>query len=270
MKIALLGNCQVEVYSALLAASGHLDLESVQAFEIWRFKPDAFLGIAKEIARCDLVVTQTLGDNYGPLATSVLSRGPIRLVRILNIHFTGYVPDCTYIGPMGARKKSIVGDYHSRHVHDCYSAGLSLDQCIRGLRNYDIGIVAESFREGTAELHRREADVDVPASDLVLDPNFGPSHFFTFNHPKVELHRRYLERVLMFAGITGPVNTSARDPLKVHTQWPIYPAVYAFLGRAVSETVDESRFVASRTIGGRTYGLEEFCEKSYAHYGQNY
>lgn len=269
MKIALVGNCQVEVYRALLAASSRADLESVQAYEVWRYKPDAFQGIAEEIARCDVVFSQTLSYNYGPLATSELSRGPTRLVRILNIYFPGYVPDCAYVGPMGARKKSIVGDYHSRHVHDCWSAGVALDECIRGLRGYDVGIVAESFRAGIEEMHRREAEVDVSASDLVLDPDFGPAHFFTFNHPRVELHRCYLERVLAFAGVPGPVN-SCPDPLEVHTHWPIYPAVHAFLGRSAPEAIDELRFVASRSIGGRAYGLEEFCEQSYAHYGRTY
>ncbi len=266
MKIAMLGNCQVDVYRHLLLASHQPIISELKIFEVWRYRAESFSDIAEQIEDCDLIMTQTLADSYGPISTSALEKRSPKLVRIINIFFSGYVPDCTYIGPMGARMKSIVGDYHSRHVYDSWSKDKPLNNCIDELRNYDQNKVTATFQASSEELRRREAEVDVPVSDLVLDHTFGLRNFFTFNHPKLELHRLYLERILEFVGL-GTSVAPCQDPLMMHTHWPIYPAVYAHFG--LNDHSHDFQFTAPRSLGGRSYTLEQFCEQCYRHYSQN-
>ena len=144
IRIALLGNCQVEVYRQLLESSVTPDI-TVSAFEIWRHKPPEFAAIYDRLRTYDIVVTQELSAYYGPLATKDLRLSIKQLLIIHNIYFQGYQPDCVYIGPMGARIKSPIGDYHSQTIFDQWSADRSVDDCIMELDNYDPEHVLQVF-----------------------------------------------------------------------------------------------------------------------------
>lgn len=263
MKLMLLGNCQVEVYRHILAGAGIPKLE-VHAVEVWRLQRSQYTEVFERASTADVVVTQELSDAYGELATTRLSSCARAVVVIVNVHFDGYLPDCAYVGPMGKRLKSPVGDYHSRVVYEAWHAGLPLDDAISKVLQYSADSALRAFERAHVELERREASADVKICDRLLDPETGSRSMFTFNHPKIELHKIYLARVFKYLGITLP-DTTCTDPLAQHTHWPLYPGViqaHALRG----PHGDELRFVASQSLGGQVFTLGQFVEASYRAY----
>lgn len=260
--IALLGNCQVDVYRQLFEATQLAGI-AVSATEIWRHKPAEFESIHKRIADADIVVTQELGDHYGPLATSSLRSSARQVLVIQNIFFQGYHPDCAYVGPLGARIKSPVGDYNSQTAFDQWRAGRSVDEGLAALQAFGIQRVLKVFEASRKEILLREARADVKISDQVLEPGHGHRMMFTFNHPTIELHRIYLQRILRALQLPGDVGTCA-DPLLKHTHWPLYPAVLKAL--KLPETGQPLRFRAPASLGATLFDPRGFVEKSYAAY----
>lgn len=264
-RLALIGNCQVDVMGKLLRASGAAGLE-VSAIEIWRHKPPEFEALHERLLGHDLIVTQELSAAYGPLATAALkARRPDALV-IQNIYFQGYHPDCVYVGPMGARVKSPVGDYHSQTVHDTWRAGRSVADAVRALNDYPAAAARDVFDRSARELRAREARCDVPIADQVLDPVPGHRRLFTFNHPTIELHRIYLQRIVDRLGLGVAVGLCP-DPLLQHTHWPVYPAVRDALGLPPDGC--ELAFRAGASLGGEVLGALALCERSFEAYDRS-
>ena len=66
IKVAFIGNCQVDVYRRLINAhESNLDVFSI---EVWRLRPSDFELASNKLLDCDLIVTQPLSLYYGPLA----------------------------------------------------------------------------------------------------------------------------------------------------------------------------------------------------------
>lgn len=264
IKIAFLGNCQVDVYGRLLAASEANNL-SVATIEIWRYKPSDFNVIRDRLRQMDIVITQPLSESYTSLSTPTLRSSCNKLLVIHNIYFRGYHPDCVYLGPVGARLKSPVGDYHSQLIHDYWRAGKPVNEAIRGLLEYDLENVQSIYNMSSEELLAREANVDIPVSQYVLNAETGYTRFFTFNHPTIELHRLYLQLILNELALDVCIKT-IHDPLLLHTRWPIYPAVYEYLGLHRSTMQDNFVFIPSASLGNTAFNLDQFCELSYRAY----
>lgn len=264
-RLAFLGNCQVDVMGKLLQASGRQDL-AVTAIEIWRHKPAEFAALHDRLLQHDLIVTQELSTAYGPLATSALRAERSDLVVIQNIYFQGYHPDCVYVGPMGGRIKSPVGDYHSQVVHDAWRKGRSVAGAVQALHEFPAATARDVFDRSARELLAREAQCDVPISDQVLEPGSAHRRMFTFNHPTIELHRLYLQRIVDRLELGFAVG-SCPDPLLQHTHWPVYPAVCEALGLR-----DDQRalaFRASASLGGDVFDAQTFCERSFEAYDRS-
>lgn len=263
MKLGLLGNCQVDVYRTLLAATRARDLE-VHTVEVWRHKPDQFAALAEQLLSCDVLVTQPLSDAYGALSTSTMRTKARQLVVVQNIFFQGYHPDCTYLGPMGARLKSPVGDYHSECVHAVWQSGGTVADAVAAIEHYDPSRVLAIFERSAREFEVREAGVDVKIGSHVLDPQKGHGRLFTFNHPTLELHRLYLDAILRHVGLQLTL-AHCSDPLLLHTRWPIYPSARTALGLPASATAP-LLFHASASLGVGALDTQGFCEASFVLY----
>jgi hypothetical protein len=261
VRVMLIGNCQVEVYRQLLAASGTSIAAS--AVEVWRHKPAEFDRLGEAAAAADVVVAQELSAHYGALSTAALRSRGGRLLVVQNIYFQGYHPDCGYVGPMGGRLKSPVGDYHSVLTYECWSAGRTVADTVAALRAYPESRVREAHARSADELRQRERHADVAISDVVLDPEGGYRMLHTFNHPTLELHRIYLQRILRALDLRVEVGTCA-DPLALHTGWPVYPSVRRALGLPLE--AESWSFRASASLGGLTYDPQSLVEASFALY----
>lgn len=260
-RIAFIGNCQVDIYCKLLkSCNPNLD---VFAIEVWRLKPDDFDLASNKLTSCDIIVTQPLSAHYGPLALESLRNTHKHILTIHNIYFKGYHPDCEYLGPMGNRLKSPIGDYHSKVVYQAFEKGLTPEKAVEDILGYPAERVQRIFDESTAELRRREIDIDVPVTDLVLS-ECGWSYFFTFNHPTLELHSRYLEAIVNALGLKISFNTIS-DPLLDHTQFPIYPSVVDTLGLPANAREDIV-FISPKSVGGHVFDLPSFCRSCYSSY----
>lgn len=264
-RLALLGNCQVDVMAKLLLASSLRGL-AVTAIEVWRHKPAEFHALHDCLLSHDLIVTQELSQAYGPLATAALRARRSDLLIIQNIYFQGYHPDCVYVGPMGGRVKSPVGDYHSQAVYDAWRTGQSVSSAVQALHAYPAAFARDTFDRSARELLAREALCDVRISDQVLEPESGHRRLFTFNHPTLELHRLYLQRIVDRIGLKITVG-SCPDPLLQHTHWPIYPAVREALG--LPDNREPLAFRASASLGGALLDALSLCERSFEAYDRS-
>jgi hypothetical protein len=137
---------------------------------------------------------------------------------------------------------------------------------VQALEGYDDVRARTIFDKSASELLSREATVDVSVSDELLDPELGHRRMFTFNHPTIELHRIYLQRILDALGLKLKVGVCP-DPLLQHTRWPIYPAVRRALGLPADRGTP--LFRASASIGGQAFTAAEFCERSFAVYDRS-
>lgn len=266
IKIAFLGNCQVDVYGKLLSTSINRLVE-VKAIEIWRYTPDDFSLISDSLVDFDLVVSQPLSSFYGPLSTSSIRTSTNNFVLIHNIYFRGYHPDCVYIGPMGKRIKSPVGDYHSKIIYDCWQSNKSASEAASYIHNYPHDIIHNTYKESLSELIEREKNIDVPISEIIADYNVGWDMFFTFNHPKIKLLKIYLNRILDFIGLDIEF-FDITDPLSKHTKWPIYNSVAEAL-RLPKESLHLKNFIAPLASGGHSYDILSFCQTCYTSYNKN-
>ena len=97
-----------------------------------------------------------------------------------------------------------------------------------------------------AELRRREAEVDVPSSDLAIEPGA----MMTITHPTNQVLGHLAERLVHAMGVDEPVDVPPREYLG-ERRAPIEPVVAAALGWAP----DPAR--ADWVIGGRMVPLGE-------------
>jgi hypothetical protein len=265
MKIALIGNCQVVAYKKLLETSSWADTIEILEIEVWRHRTPQFAAFFETLKDCDWIITQELGEHYAPLNTANLRNTFKQLCVIQNIYFSGFHPDCIYVGPMGNRAKSPIGDYHSEYIFKAWQNRIAISECVEGLLNYPPADILQKFEKGQVELGKRELSADVPVSDLAVDLQSGPKNFFVFNHPRLALHRAYLARILAFLSLPI-VLKECDDPLARYGLFPVYPAVQDVLGIKTDETFE---FVAPDAMGGHRYHPEAFCAASYALYEKN-
>lgn len=264
IKVAFIGNCQVDVYRQLINA--HKSSLDVSSIEVWRLRPSDFDLASNKLLDYDLIVTQPLSTYYGPLALENLRATHKNVLTIHNIYFKGYHPDCEYIGPIGKRLRSPIGDYHSKVTHQAFEKGLGPDIAIDQILNFSTDRVRSIFDESADELRRREIGIDVPVTNLVLS-ELGWNYFFTFNHPTLALHSRYLQSIAKALGLKLYLNAIS-DPLLDHTHFPIYPSVAKALD--LPPNLQEGvTFTSPKAIGGHSYDLPSFCNACYASYANS-
>ena len=263
MHIALVGNCQVDVLGRLLGAPNPGRGLKIEVVEIWRYKAETFDLLAERVLQADVVITQDLSEAYKRLSTASLKASAKSLVVIQNIYFRGYFPDCAYVGPMGRRLKSPVGDYHSQLIYDTWREGLAWPHALERLQQFSQKVVEEVFKLSAQELQEREKKCDVPIADQLLEPPRDFARMYTFNHPTLALHRIYLQRILRYLGLPAKL-IECDDPLDQHTKWPIYDSVRQVL--KLPAGTGESQFVASRSLGDKTLNMMQMCMESYEIY----
>lgn len=269
MKLAVIGNCQVTPLGRILAQL--CPGASVDAYEVWRMTAADFEAAAEKVPGYDILISQPLNaPKYGVFTTRELRealRPPQQLVTIHNIHFEGTMPDCTYVGPMGARVTSPLSNYHSRIIVDAYLAGQSVEDCARTVAEGGEMQPARRWKENMAEFERRETAVDVPFAAQLVEEIKARNCLYVFNHPSQRLLERYAQAILRHLfGAKAPRGDAGApalpDMLIRHGVWPVYD----WIAEKFSLPYRSSLYVPSRTSKLPPLSIREFAEASYRIY----
>ncbi|MBN8909902.1 MAG: hypothetical protein J0H99_25635, partial [Rhodospirillales bacterium] len=200
IKMALLGNCQVQTYRALLPAmvDAPLDLVVLDVSEAASRDPTVQRAFLADAATCDIIVAQR--TNFDLINDEQLRATlPGRLLTIGNFYFRGLQPDSCYVGDFEHRfdRPSSV---HSVVILDAFHRGFDIQQAMARFTQEtfaEMGLF-DAWQSSLDEMAAREADgaVDVPCLALMRDACRQAPAFLTMNHPSIALLAAYLEQVL--------------------------------------------------------------------------
>ena len=120
MKIAIIANCQTQAISNYMRIiSGCSEIVNVPAHLLGTEQYNKALTNLKEIVNDEnaVIFTFNLGERFGEISTLKLKAvAKAKVFTITNLFFSGFHPDITYLGSMGKRILSPLGDYHSKIV----------------------------------------------------------------------------------------------------------------------------------------------------------
>ena len=212
MNIVIIANCQVQPLAYLLEM--HPDIQSVIQIPLHLKGPEHYNNPIKIIEESEkrFTVLQFPESIDGMGFTESAKAKFDRVVNFTNIYFTGLHPDATYIGGMGKRFLSPVGDYHSRITYLAYSKGLTIEACIQKFSSetYDkLGYYGQ-WDSSSIELINRDAKNDVKFAEEFLEITSKNLTLLTFNHPTSLVFNKLGNRLLNFIGlkeITLPIES---------------------------------------------------------------
>jgi len=213
-----------------------------------------------------MIAQPLLSPVFGGLAKDILKQQcdshEMKVRFIHNIHFGATVPDCTYVGRMGARIKGPISDYHSRIVLNGFLAGLPESDCLAQLsggNGFDLQAVWEV---SVQEIRAREENVDITFAEELFDHVRTRNSFHYFNHPRPEMLEAYAGKILteLLETPVSAMNSGVPDLLAIHGSWPVYGWVASGLGLPYSS----GAFAADFNKGSMS--LAEFIAASYRIY----
>lgn len=257
MRILFIGNCQVGVYKYVCEQQQEL---FVEACEVWNTPREHWQQTFDRINTFDYVITQPLGLTYSPLDTGNLRQHISDLFVIHNIYFTGLHPDCKIIDTWGP-----LGDCHSHIIFNSWRKNITKRDCLSLLQDMKKSQITRVFDESLSELKRRESEVSIAVTDLLLEHLKVTPVLWIFNHPTVYFATLYLNLIFNTIGLQKlQFIPPLKDPFAVASQWPIYPQVKAALDLKYS-----SPLLYSSGTGGTSFLPAEFIDACYRHYDAN-
>ena len=267
MNIVIIANCQVQPLAYLLEM--HPDIQSVIQIPLHLKGTEHYNNPIKIIEESEkrFTVLQFPESIDGMGFTESAKAKFDRVVNFTNIYFTGLHPDATYIGGMGKRFLSPVGDYHSRITYLAYSKGLTIEACIQKFSSetYDkLGYYGQ-WDSSSIELINRDAKNDVKFAEEFLEITSKNLTLLTFNHPTSLVFNKLGNRLLNFIGlkeITLPIE-SQPNFLATNAFWPVYDNLN------LSTRIDYKTsfyFKSADSFGKNIYTLNDFVRKSYENY----
>ena len=231
-RVVVWGNCQAEPVAVLL--------RTALAPLGWRVEPVApvFLADAAEVERvrtlvrgADVLISQPIGDDYGLPGSSTAALAELLPVGARLLRF----PVAFHVGPFpyqvnahgadGVRVLAPLTDYHDLRAVAAAERGLDLASALDQWPEPTPDVVRQISAGSVAELHRREAGLDVVASTAVLDPGA----MMTISHPANALLADVADQLLAALGVAAAVTVPAREFLGARRA-PVEPAVAHALG----------------------------------------
>lgn len=220
-------------------------------------------------SEAEIIFTQLISEKLGSVATDVLRHrlGASSVVTFTNIHFTGLHPDITYLGVMGQRLQSFLGDYHSKLVLFSYASQRSLDDCLAlftGSTYERIGYFA-AFDQSADELLARDAALDVRFAEAFIAMARKMPTLYTINHPTGAVFLALANALASHVGLPFLQLEPAmfQNHLSTNYIWPVYDEIaehnrFAFRMPLV--------FVRKGQRDSRVATLREFVSGCYAAY----
>jgi len=278
MKIAIIANCQAGPLSQALILSSP-DIEKISFIQVHLINSPIMKGIVANFKNfikneADIILTFPLSDRFSEFSTNILKKELNNVYTITNIHFTGIFPDVTYLGTMGNRIKSPIGDYHSRIILDSFLKNLSVKECINRF-NYNEYKNLGFFDVWDISVSRlKNKEVDFNFATKFLDMIKSNLSLFTINHPTNVVFIEYA-KFLCDCLYLDKINISPQhlvNQLSNGAWWPIYPEIASY-----HNLLYETPFKFKKRVsnfdnlleGGLYLSLEEFVEESYILYSKN-
>ncbi|THF48084.1 WcbI family polysaccharide biosynthesis putative acetyltransferase [Allorhizobium terrae] len=269
MKIAILGNCQIESIEAslrVLVPDAH-----IQLFHVWNVTTQFSRNqsLIEHLRNFDLVLSHRFYDLVGFDFDEL--KQELDVLEFPALNFAAFHPDCVYLVDDKTHKivRSCLGDYNSALIAFCFANGLTKEQCLSAFRESVFSHVGyfsmwdNSVMALDAELQRCGLKVGNYIPKWMAVKPFMNS----INHPKIFAINDILIDMLATRHIAtrqiSGIDDYSADPLINYAKWPIYPELASYFGVQGGYT-----FKSETKMDGQKYifGLSEFIEDSYTRY----
>ncbi len=225
--VVVWGNCQAEPLARLLA--GPLGTTGLHVVDV----PPVFLAEEAEVehlhevlASAAVLVTQPVREEYrvpgcGWQHLAGLLPGDGRVVTVPVVFHTGLFPfQVNAHGADGARVDAPTTIYHDLRAVAAWQRGMTVDEAVHWWPSAGAEAARITAERSLDELRRREAGLDVAASDLVHRAD----GLYTVDHPANVVLGELARRILSVLGVDAAVEVPEREFLG-ERRAPVDPGV---------------------------------------------
>ncbi|QDG39807.1 hypothetical protein FJN14_15650 [Alteromonas mediterranea] len=273
MKIAIIANCQTQAISNYMRIiSGCSEIVNVPAHLLGSEQYCKALTKLKDLVNdgSAIIFTFNLGERFGEIATQkIKATAKAKVFTITNLFFAGFHPDITYLGSMGKRILSPLGDYHSKIVLNSFTSGFSEEETIAlfNEKTYkDLGFF-EEYNKSKNELLARDKFSDIQFGEEFLQLVSSKPSLYTMNHPTPDVLYKFTCRLCEHAGITYSEFPPDffNNYLSNAAWWPVYKEIAEYHKVNVSLPMI---FKQPDSRGGNVLSLTQFVVRSYMRYNE--
>ena len=234
-KALIISNCQARALAnALSIMSKDTTFHPFGLHEIRGSDRDEKIELMLTAARdeYDFVLVVPLSDKFGRIAHDQIKQSLTNkpIIFISNIYFSGLHPDLTYVGAMGARITSPLGQYHSRLALWSYLHEKSAEDAVSYYKSeiYSLLGYYDEWNLSLAEAKKRDQLVDVKVADLISDFARTATSFYSMNHPSPAVIAPFAQRITQYLDEKRLARSSGigADPFLVGAPFfpgPIFP-----------------------------------------------
>lgn len=268
MRIGIVGNCQSNVTARWL-------IEMLPDHEVAHHsiaKPaETYEPASLDLAGCDVIISQWIGPDYGPLESAVLSKSGPLFVQVPNLVFTGFQPDMAYLNYReGGTVPSPLGAYHSRITAACFYIGLGPIRTKTLFNSFIYSQLGYFDEFDKARLNLEEAmgscGLSISTADLMERGVF----MHTINHADVFANRVLAAEAARKAGLTPLTEIEdISDELSEDAIWPIYPQIARHIGIHKGDMTYQRAAHMGRDGSPRELSLAQLIERSFEIYDRD-
>jgi hypothetical protein len=273
LKILLVANCQIEAIRWFFGS--HHDVEKLLTIPLHLINSKAFDRYKSEFERFYnpseyLVLTFFTADSHKEFSSKELSLSNPNVYTFTNLFFSGLHPDITYLGNMGRRIQSPLGDYHSKIILHSYLQNTSVEACIKSFnqKTYELFKYFDEFNISTDNLMKRDESISIKFAKEFIEKVKNTPSLYTINHPTGEIFQELSFLIASKIGLklARTPNSMLPNHLSNSTWWPIYPEIADFFHLKY-----ETPFIFKQPMsrGGKFLSLENFVLSSYRLYHEN-
>ncbi len=272
LNILILGNCQAE--SAALAWGALRPQDNVAFFEVHLLigKLEAPANLRRFAELADIIISQPISNDFPieDVRTSSLKRYKAQVVTIPSFYFRGLQPDIIYVGRLGTRVRSPMGDYNSRIVLQSF---LNQEQPEVAAAKFTASTIYEQngyfdvFDQSLDELARRDKGCNVSAADILQRYLVEQPCLYTINHPMNTLVKDLIISVFRLIEISyNDVHSDFIPPSL--SRGPFWPTPSPIIEK-LSLRYSAGKFLKTDFGGSRILTFDEFIGECYQTYSSS-
>lgn len=226
-KILILGNCQTALLARVLSHMSSCKVEYIREEELASYENHN--AILEKAEKANTVITQPLlSESFGKLQTTQMRTHIKNLIVIPNIYISGLHPDLIYVGEMGKRYQSPIGDYHSAIGIAAFLEEMRPSQAIHLYRDSELFRSAGFFEEWQQSLNEfkvREVFCDISILSDIIDNIINKPLLYSSNHPSLELIILLSKKILAHLGCDTGWVSFWRDEMQSNIIYPVWTPI---------------------------------------------